>query len=94
MRRTWIDALMSAGALMVLLLALVSMDHRVRGTVTFGGGAAASSHLTATGSRLQESASTLVRSVGDACQAHPVLTMVVGAAVVLVWAMGRTSRCH
>lgn len=94
MRRTWIDALMSVGALIVLLLALVSLDPRVRQAVVSSGGAGASSQLTATGSRLQESASTLVRSVRDACQAHPILTMVVGAAVVLVWSMGRTSRCH
>lgn len=88
MRRRFIDALLSAGALIILLVALVSVDDRVRAHVVRLATGAASGDVAA--AQLHDIGRTVVMAVGDQSVAHAPLTIFVVAAAVLVLCMLRT----
>lgn len=91
MRRAFSDALVSAGALAVLLAILVAVDGRVREQVTMRfGGAQASADLAEAGSRVHSLANVLFEVVRDQSQMHAVLLIFVVAATVLTLFMVRT----
>lgn len=87
MRRHLNDALISAGALSLLLVALVSIDDRVRDHVVRSVRDASVSRITA---RVGDLGSTVIEAGLEQSVAHAPLALFVVAAVVLVIFMLRT----
>ena len=90
MRRAVGDALMSAGVLAVLLIALVSTDVRLREQVTLAIDSMPESGLSGVQGQLQEIGSVIVSAVRYHSIEHASLMIFVVAATVLVVCMVRT----
>lgn len=88
MRRVVNDALMSAGALAILLFVLVSVDARVREHAVRIVNSASSGDVG--GTRLSDIGSTLLVAARDQSVAHAPLAIFVVVAVVLLLCMVRT----
>lgn len=88
MRRLFNDALISVGALVVLLCALVLIDDRVRQHVVRIAGAAASGDVG--GTQLQDIGPIILVAARDQSVAHAPLAIFVIAAAVLLLCMVRT----
>ena len=88
MRRLFNDALISAGALVALLAALVIIDPRVRDHMTriFNGTASGD----VAGTQLQDVGSVILAAARDQSLAHGPLTIFVVVAAVLFICMART----
>jgi hypothetical protein len=87
MQRPFNDALISAGALVVLLVALVSIDDRVRDQVeSWVRGASVAS----IGHQIGDTGSVVLEATLDQSVAHAPLAIFVVAAVVLTIFMLRT----
>jgi hypothetical protein len=87
MRRLFNDAMISAGALLVLLIALVSIDDRVRDHIA---GSMRGASIAGTGAQLGNLGSIMLEAAFDQSVAHAPLTIFAVAAVVLVLFMLRT----
>jgi hypothetical protein len=87
MRRVFNDALISAGALTVLLVALVSVDERVRDYVVRS---ARGADISSTGAMLQGLGAIVMEAALDQSVAHAPLAIFVVAGVVLFLCMVRT----
>ena len=90
MRRAFGDALWSAGALVLLLLALVSLDDRVREQLSLRFGRGASIELTNAGAEIRDFATVLLDAVRNQSIEHAPLMIFALAATVLVLFMLRT----
>ena len=91
MRRAFGEALISAGALACLLLALVMVDGRVREQVSLRfSGERASSELMSAGTHVRDLASVIFEAARDQSLEHAPLMIFVLAASVLVLFMLRT----
>jgi len=91
MRRAISDALISMGALAVLLLALVSVDDRVRERITTMLAAPPSSaQIVGAGEKMREVSAIVVSAARDQSIEHAPLMIFAAAATVLVLFMVRT----
>jgi hypothetical protein len=91
MRRAVSDALISMGALAVLLLALVSVDDRVRERITNMLAAPPSSaQIVGAGETIREVSAIVVSAARDQSIEHAPLMIFAAAATVLVLFMVRT----
>lgn len=91
MRRGFGEALISLGALAILILALVTFDPRVREQVQLRfSSARASSELVNAGANARELATVMFIAARDQSLDHAALTIFVVAASVLVVFMLRT----
>ena len=90
MRRAFGDALVSAGALAILLLALTAVDDRVREQISLRFSARPAVELANAGERVRDLTSVLVEAVRDQSIEHAPLLIFVLAATVLVMFMLRT----
>ena len=92
MRRGFSEALISAGALVCLLLALIMFDDRVREQVSlrFSDSARASSELMNAGTHVRDLVSVIAVAARDQSLEHAPLMIFVLAATVLVLFMLRT----
>lgn len=88
MRRLFYDALISLGALAILLIVLVSFDARVREPIVRIVNGAASGDVA--GTKLGDIGSVIVIAARDQSVAHAPLAIFVIAAGVLVLCMLRT----
>lgn len=92
MRRVFGDAMISLGALAVLLLALVALDDRVRDQLSLRmHGHAASGDLVDAGVHVRDFAAVLLDVVRDQSLDHAPLLIFALAATVLVLFMLRTT---
>lgn len=91
-RRAFGDAIISVGALIILLVLLVSVDDRVRERVSGGvfGGAPSSSELVGAGKEVTGLVTIVVEAVKDQSVEHAPLAIFTVAAIVLVLFMVRT----
>ena len=89
MRRVFGEALMSAGAVAVLLLTLVAVDGRVRDEVSRRI-ARPSVELAGAGQQVRDLTSVIAEAVRDQSLAHAPLLLFALAATVLVLLMLRT----
>jgi hypothetical protein len=89
MRRTLRDALMSAGALIVLLMALVSVDDRVREQFSLRLASGPSAQLRTASAHVRDLTSVVVEAARDQSIEHAPLVLFVLAAIVLVLFMLR-----
>jgi hypothetical protein len=89
MRRTLRDGLMSAGALIVLLLALVSVDDRVREQFSLRLASGPSAELRNASGQVRHLTSIVVQAARDQSIEHAPLVLFVLAAIVLVLFMLR-----
>jgi len=87
MRRVLNDALISAGALVVLLVMLVSIDGRVRDQIA---GSMRYASVAGTGAQIGNVGSIVLEAVLEQSVAHAPLAIFSVAAVVLVLFMLRT----
>ena len=90
MRRAFSDALMSAGALAILLLALVALDHRVREQISLRLTARPSVALANAGERVRDLTTVIVEVARDQSVEHAPLLIFALSATVLVMFMLRT----
>ena len=90
MRRAFGDALWSAGGLVLLLLALVSLDDHVREQLSLRFGRGASIELTTAGAEIRDFATVLLDAVRNQSIEHAPLMIFALAATVLVLFMLRT----
>jgi hypothetical protein len=90
MRRPFGDALLSIGALAILLIALVSVDDRVREQVSLRLSARPSVELAAAGERLRDLTSVVFEAARHQSIDHAPLMIFALAASVLVLFMLRT----
>jgi hypothetical protein len=90
MRRVFGDALVSIGTLVVLLLALVSVDARVRERVSNALFNPSLSELADTGSQLRDLSMVVFSAAKDQSVEHAPLMIFAAAATVLVLFMVRT----
>ena len=88
-RRLINDALVSASALILLLLALVAIDDRVREQIMMRVNAGPSAQIADIGSRLQDVAAIVAAAARDQSIEHAPLMIFVVAATVLVLFMLR-----
>jgi hypothetical protein len=84
------EAVLSAGAVVVLLTALVAMDERVRRVFTLGPNGRPSDEVVEAGGRARELVTLLIDVVRDQSLGHAPLMLFVLAASVLVFFMLRT----
>ncbi len=87
MRRLFNDALIFAGGLIVVLVALVSIDDRVRDHVV---GSVRGASVAGTGAQIGDMGSIVLKAALDQSVAHAPLAIFVVAAAVLVLFMLRT----
>jgi hypothetical protein len=90
MRRGLVEALMSAGAVTLLLVALVAIDPRVREQITTPFAARPSAALTSAGSRVRDATNALAKAARDKSFANAPLLIFTLSATVLVLFMLRT----
>jgi hypothetical protein len=90
MRRPFGDALLSIGALAILLFALVSVDDRVREQVSLRLSARPSVELATAGEQVRDLTSVVFRAARDQSIEHAPLLIFSLAATVLVLFMLRT----
>ena len=90
MRRAFGDALVSAGALAILLLALTAVDSRVREQISLRLSARPAAELANVGERVRDLTSVFVEVARDQSIEHAPLLIFVLAATVLVLFMLRT----
>ena len=90
MRRPFRDAMLSIGALAVLLLALVAVDDRVREQLALRLAKPPSAELASAGERLRDLATVVLEAARDQSLEHAPLMIFVLAATVLVLFMLRT----
>ena len=90
MRRAFGEALMSAGALAILLLALVAVDDRVREQISLRLTTGPSVELANAGERVRDLTTVIVEAARDQSIEHAPLLIFVLAATVLVMFMLRT----
>ena len=90
MRRAFGEALMSAGALAILLLALVAVDDRVREQISLRLTTGPSVELAHAGARVRDLTTVIVEAARDQSIEHAPLLIFVLAATVLVMFMLRT----
>jgi hypothetical protein len=90
MRRPFGDALLSIGALAILLFALVSVDDRVREQVSLRLSARPSVELATAGAQVRDLTSVVFRAARDQSIDHAPLLIFSLAATVLVLFMLRT----
>ena len=90
MRRAFSEALMSAGALTILLLALVALDDRVREQISLRLTTRPSVELVSAGERVRDLTTVIVEAAHDQTIEHAPLVIFVLAATVLVMFMLRT----
>ena len=90
MRRPFGDALLSIGALAILLFALVSVDERVREQVSLRLSARPSVELAAAGAQVRDLTSVVFQAARDQSIEHAPLLIFALAATVLVLFMLRT----
>lgn len=90
MRRPFRDALLSVGALAVLLLTLVAVDDRVREQVSLRLAKPSSAELASAGERVRDLAAVVLEAARDQSLEHAPLMIFVLAATVLVLFMLRT----
>ena len=91
MRRLVNDALISVGAVTLLLAALVAVDNRVRDYVVNTARGAAPDNATDAGTRLGDLGSIVLTAVRDQSLAYAPLTIFAIVAVILLVLMVRTS---
>lgn len=89
MRRVLGDALISAGAMLILLLVLVSVDDRVRERVS-ALATPSRSELVSAGTMVGEVLAVVVRAARDQSVEHAPMMIFAVAATVLVLCMLRT----
>lgn len=89
MRRAFGEALMSAGAIAILLVALVAVDSRVRDEISRRV-AKPSVELAGAGQQVRDLTSVIAEAVRDQSLAHAPLLIFALAATVLVLLMLRT----
>jgi hypothetical protein len=90
MRRAVGDALVSAGALMILLLALMIVDGRVREQISLRFSAQPSAQLVSAGAQVRDLTSVVFEAARDQSLEHAPLMIFALAATVLVLFMLRT----
>jgi hypothetical protein len=90
MRRAFNDALISMGALVLLFLALVAFDDRVREQVSLRFSGSASSQLVSAGTQVRDFATVILDAARDQSIEHAPLMIFALAATVLVLFMLRT----
>jgi hypothetical protein len=90
MRRPFGDALLSIGALAILLFALVSVDDRVREQISLRLNARPSVELAAAGAQVRDLTTVVFRAARDQSIDHAPLLLFSLAATVLVLFMLRT----
>jgi hypothetical protein len=90
MRRGFVEALMSAGAVMLLLLALVAIDPRVREQISEPFASRPSIALASVGSRVRDVAHAIAKAARDKSLANAPLLIFTLSATVLVLFMLRT----
>jgi hypothetical protein len=90
MRRVIGDAMVSAGTLGLLLLALMSVDARLRERVAQIVTSPSSADLTGAGAQVREVATVMLSAARDQSIEHAPLMIFTVAAVVLVLFMVRT----
>ena len=89
-RRTFGDALISTGAVIVLLLALVAIDDRVREQVSLRFKTAPTADLVSAGSQVQDLATVMFEAARHQSIQHAPLVIFVVAASFLTLFMLRT----
>ena len=90
MRRAISDAMMTAGGALVVVIALVAFDDRVREQVSLQLSSRPSDLMTDAGRRLHDVASVLIASAHQQSLAHAPLMFFTLAGIVLVLFMLRT----
>lgn len=90
MRPTFREALMSAGSVVILLLALIAFDDRVRDHVSRGIVAHPSTEITSVGQQLSDFTSVIATAARNQSIGHAPLLLFTLAAAVLVLFMLRT----
>jgi hypothetical protein len=90
MRRVFGDAMISLGAVVVLLITLVSVDPRVRDQVSPLWGGHGSSAITSISMQVRQVSSSVFSAARDQSEAHAPLMIFALAATVLVLFMLRT----
>jgi hypothetical protein len=90
MRRVFGDAMISLGAVVVLLITLVSVDPRVRDQVSPLWGAQGSSAVTSISLKVRHVSSAALSAARDQSEQHAPLMIFALAATVLVLFMLRT----
>jgi hypothetical protein len=91
MQRVVKDALISAGAVMLLIVAIVSIDDRVRERVTdILNRPPSSAEIAGTGAQVAQVSSVVFKAVRDQSVEHAPMVVFVVAAAVLVLFMLRT----
>ncbi len=90
MRRAFNDALLSVGAIAVVLLVLVAIDERVRGALSMRFVSHPAQSLAAAGNSAQTLTAVITQAARDQGLAHAPLLVFVLAASVLVVFMLRT----
>ena len=89
-RRTFGDALISTGAVVLLLLTLVAIDDRVREQLSLRFRTTPTADLVNAGTRVQDLATVVFSAVRDQSIAHAPLVIFVVAATLLTVFMLRT----
>ncbi len=90
MRRVMNDAMLSAGALLALVTALIAVDSRVREQVMRIGSGSSDAGVTMVAGQVRELASLAFDVANDAVKLHPTLAIFVIVATVLTVFMLRT----
>ena len=90
MRRSFVEALMSAGAVMLLLLALVAIDPRVREQISERFASRPSIELTSAENHVRDLSHVMAKAARDKSLAHAPLLIFTLAGTVLVLFMLRT----
>ena len=90
MRRAFKEALMSAGALAVLLLALVAVDDRVREQISLRVARPSPVELARAGERVRDLTTVIVEAAREQSVEHAPLLIFTLSATVLVMFMLRT----
>jgi hypothetical protein len=89
-RRTLGDALISTGAVMLLLLTLIAIDDRVREQVSLRFRTAPTTDLVTAGTHVRDLATVLFEAARDQSVSHAPLMVFVVAAMLLTLFMLRT----
>ena len=90
MRRGFVEALMSAGAVTLLLLALVAIDPRVREQISEPFAARPSIALASAGSRVRDVTNAIAKAARDKSLANAPMLIFTLSATILVLFMLRT----
>ena len=90
MRRAFGEALMSAGALAILLLVLVAVDDRVREQISLRVAVRSTVELASAGERVRDLTTVIAEAVRDQSVEHAPLLIFTLSAFVLVMFMLRT----